>query len=121
MPDLTILERAVAGVGREVRIRRAEFYGLRGLFLGALAALVPLVLRDSLGMVGLAWAAACFAVGAVAGAVTGLLMRLPATEAALAGLSGLKMATTILNRALFRSHQRQLFRCLPQVALTTML
>jgi len=82
MPDLTILERAVAGVGREVRIRRAEFYGLRGLFLGALAALVPLVLRDSLGVVGFAWAAACLAVGAIAGAVTGLLMRLPATEAA---------------------------------------
>ncbi len=49
MPDLTILQRAVADVSRQIRVRRAEFYGLRGLFGGALAALLPLVLRDSLG------------------------------------------------------------------------
>ncbi len=82
MPDLTILERAVAGVVRQVRMRRAEFYGLRGLFLGALAALVPLVLRDSLGIAGFAWAGACLGVGAVAGAVAGFLIPVPAEEAA---------------------------------------
>ena len=48
MPDLTILQRAVADVSWQIRVRRAEFYGLRGLFGGAVVALLPLVLRDSL-------------------------------------------------------------------------
>ena len=59
MPDLTILQRAVADVCRQIRVRRAESYGLRGLFGGALAALLPLVLRDSLGWSGFLWAGAC--------------------------------------------------------------
>ena len=82
MPDLTILKAAVADVSRQIRVRRAEFYGLRGLFGGALVALLPLVLRDSLGWSGFLWAGVCLAAGAVAGAVTGLLMPLPAGEAA---------------------------------------
>ena len=67
MPDLTILQRAVADVSRQIRVRRAEFYGLRGLFGGSLAALLPLVLRDSLGWSGFLWAGGCLAVGAVVG------------------------------------------------------
>jgi hypothetical protein len=82
MPDLTILQRAVADVSRQIRVRRAEFYGLRGLFGGALAALLPLVLRDSLGWSGILWAGGCLAVGAVVGAVAGFLMALPPGEAA---------------------------------------
>ena len=82
MPDLTILQRAVADVSRQIRVRRAEFYGLRGLFGGSLAALLPLVLRDSLGWSGFLWAGGCLAVGAVVGAVTGYLMPLPPGEAA---------------------------------------
>jgi hypothetical protein len=82
MPDLTILQRAVADVSRQIRLRRAEFYGLRGLFGGAVVALLPLVLRDSLGWTGFLWAGVCLAAGALAGAVTGYLMRLPAGEAA---------------------------------------
>ena len=82
MPDLTILKVAVADVSRQIRVRRAEFYGLRGLFGGALVALLPLVLRDSLGWSGFLWAGVCLAAGALAGAVTGFLMPLPAGEAA---------------------------------------
>ena len=82
MPDLTILQRAVADVSRQIRVRRAEFYGLRGLFGGALAALLPLVLRDSLGWSGFLWAGGCLTVGAIVGAVAGYLMPLPSGEAA---------------------------------------
>ena len=82
MPDLTILKVAVADVSRQIRVRRAEFYGLRGLFGGALVALLPLVLRDSLGWSAFLWAGVCLAAGALAGAVTGFLMPLPAGEAA---------------------------------------
>jgi len=82
MPDLTILKVAVAEVSKQIRMRRAEFYGLRGLFGGALAALLPLVLRDSLGWSGFLWAGVCLAAGALAGAATGYFMRIPAGEAA---------------------------------------
>ena len=54
MPDPIILDRLVSEVGRQIRLRRAEFYGLRGLFAGAVLALVPLVLRELLGPLGLA-------------------------------------------------------------------
>jgi hypothetical protein len=82
MPDLTILKAAVADVSKQIRVRRAEFYGLRGLFGGAFVALLPLILRDSLGWSGFLWAGVCLAGGALAGAVTGFLMPLPAGEAA---------------------------------------
>ena len=80
MPDLTILQRAVADVSRQIRLRRAEFYGLRGLFGGSLCALLPLVLRDSLGWQSFLWAGVCLAVGALAGAGIGFFMRLPAEK-----------------------------------------
>jgi hypothetical protein len=38
MPDPKVLERLVQQVMREVRMRRAEFWALRGLFAGAMAA-----------------------------------------------------------------------------------
>src|SRR5262249_51308128 len=82
MPDLTILQRAVADVSRQIRMRRAEFYGLRGLFGGSLCALLPLILRDSFGWLSFVWAGACLAVGALVGAAVGFFMRLPAGEAA---------------------------------------
>jgi hypothetical protein len=49
MPGPTVIERLVADVVRQIRLRRAEFYGLRGLLWGAVAAVVPLVLKESLG------------------------------------------------------------------------
>src|SRR5262249_13802252 len=79
---LTILQRAVADVSRQIRMRRAEFYGLRGLFGGSLCALLPLILRDSFGWLSFVWAGACLAVGALVGAAVGFFMRLPAGEAA---------------------------------------
>src|SRR6266436_4788245 len=82
MPDLTILQRAVADVSRQIRVRRAEFYGLRGLFGGSLCALLPLVLRDSLGWQSFVWAGVCLGAGALAGAGIGFSMKLPAGEAA---------------------------------------
>ena len=50
MPGPTVIERLVADVARQIRLRRAEFYGLRGLFWGALAAVVPLVVKESFGL-----------------------------------------------------------------------
>ncbi len=50
MPGPTVIERLVADVARQIRLRRAEFYGLRGLLWGSVAAVVPLVLKESLGI-----------------------------------------------------------------------
>jgi hypothetical protein len=82
MADPIALERLVSDVARQVRLRRAEFYGLRGLFWGALAALLPLLLRESLGALGLLGAGGLLVVGAAAGALYGALLRLPPGEAA---------------------------------------
>ncbi|MBI2543865.1 MAG: hypothetical protein HYW16_01335 [Candidatus Rokubacteria bacterium] len=49
MADSGVLERLVAQVGWQIRRRRAEFYGLRGLFFGALLGLVPLLLKTAVG------------------------------------------------------------------------
>jgi hypothetical protein len=82
MPDPSTLHRLVQQITREVRLRRAEFWGLRGLFFGALAAAVPLVLRERLGVVGLVAAGALLLIGAVAGALVGYLRRIGPGEAA---------------------------------------
>jgi hypothetical protein len=50
MPGPTVIERLVADVARQIRLRRAEFYGLRGLLWGSVAAVVPLVLKEPLGL-----------------------------------------------------------------------
>src|SRR5262245_48105040 len=82
MPDPIVLDRLVSEVARQVRFRRAEFYGLRGLFVGALLALVPLVLREILGPLGLIAAGALLFGGFAVGAAYGLLLKLPATDVA---------------------------------------
>jgi hypothetical protein len=82
MAGPTVIERLVADVGRQIRLRRAEFYGLRGLFWGAVAAVVPLLLKESLGVWGYLAAAVLLIAGASAGALRGFLMRLPSSEAA---------------------------------------
>src|SRR5437016_2816308 len=82
MADPIVLERLVSDVARQIRWRRAEYYGLRGLFLGALAALVPLVFRAVLGPVGLGAAGLLVALAALAGAAYGLALRVPRAEAA---------------------------------------
>ena len=82
MPGPAVLEQLVSGVARQIRLRRAEYYGLRGLFVGALAALLPLCLRELLGPLGLGVAGALLVAGSVAGIVYGFCLRLPPGEAA---------------------------------------
>jgi len=82
MSDPTVIQRLVADVARQIRLRRAEFYGLRGLFWGAVAAVVPLLLKETLGPWGYALAGLLLLAGAAAGAAWGLLLSLPPAEAA---------------------------------------
>jgi hypothetical protein len=82
MPGPTVIERLVAEVSRQIRLRRAEFYGLRGLLWGAVAAVVPLVLKESLGVWSFVSAAILVLAGAGAGVAWGLLLKLPRAEAA---------------------------------------
>src|SRR2546428_223754 len=48
MADPAGLDRLVHRVAAEVRLRRAEYYGLRGLFWGALLAALPLLAKSAL-------------------------------------------------------------------------
>ena len=82
MSDPTVIQRLVADVARQIRLRRAEFYGLRGLFWGAVAAVVPLLLKETLGPWSYALAGLLLLAGAAAGAAWGLLLSLPPAEAA---------------------------------------
>jgi hypothetical protein len=82
MSDPGVIDRLVADVARQIRLRRAEFYGLRGLLWGAVAAMVPLLLKESVGGWGFASAAILLALGAGAGALWGFFLALPRAEAA---------------------------------------
>jgi hypothetical protein len=82
VPHPDALDRLVREISTQVRWRRAEHYGLRGLFLGAAAAVVPLLLRSVLGPWALALAVALVAAGAMAGALVGLLKRIAPADAA---------------------------------------
>ena len=82
MPGLTVIERLVANVARQIRLRRAEFYGLRGLLWGSVAAVVPLVLKEPLGLWSYVGAAILLLAGAGAGALRGFLLKLPQAEVA---------------------------------------
>ncbi|MCI0547979.1 MAG: DUF4175 domain-containing protein [Candidatus Rokubacteria bacterium] len=82
MADSAILERLVTHVARQVRRRRAEFYGLRGLFVGAVAAAIPLLFREALGNLSVVIAGALLVAGAGTGALVGALLRVPRHEAA---------------------------------------
>jgi hypothetical protein len=76
------LDRLVREVASQVRWRRAEHYGLRGLFWGAAAAVVPLFARTLLGPWGIPIAVALAAGGALAGLVWGLAKRIDTADAA---------------------------------------
>jgi hypothetical protein len=82
MPDPKALERLVRQVMHEVRLRRAEFWALRGLFVGALAAAVPLIFRESLGTLSFVAAGGLLVLGALAGAIAGYVRRVTVAEAA---------------------------------------
>ncbi|MBI2152449.1 MAG: hypothetical protein HYU24_01925 [Candidatus Rokubacteria bacterium] len=82
MADSGVLERLVAQVGWQIRRRRAEFYGLRGLFFGALLGLVPLLLKTAVGSAAPLIALGLALVGALAGALRGIGLPLPPLDAA---------------------------------------
>lgn len=82
MPDPTVLERLIADVARQIRLRRAEFYGLRGVLWGAVAAVLPLVFKEPLGLLSFVGAGVLLVTGAAAGVLWGLLLKLPPSEAA---------------------------------------
>jgi hypothetical protein len=82
MADADELQRLVQDVAREVRWRRVEFWALRGLFVGALAAALPLVFRERLGTMGVLAAIALLVAGALIGALVGACRRVPLTDAA---------------------------------------
>src|SRR5258705_4204197 len=82
MPGPTVVERLIADVARQIRLRRAEFYGLRGLLWGSVAAVVPVVLKESLGLWSYVGAGILLLAGAGAGALYGFLLKLPQAEVA---------------------------------------
>ena len=82
MPDPQILERLVRQVMREVRLRRAEYWALRGLFAGAIVGALPLIFRESLGTVAFAAAGGLLLLGALAGALGGYLRSVTLADAA---------------------------------------
>src|SRR5262245_53347542 len=76
------LDRLVQQVASQVRWRRVEHYGLRGSFYGALAAVVVLIFKESLGAAALPVAGGVFVGGVLAGALVGLFKRVPVADAA---------------------------------------
>ena len=76
------LDRLVTQVVAQVRWRRAEHYGLRGLFYGALVAVVLLVVRTALGRGALQAAVAAGLLGLVGGALYGFTRRVSVPDAA---------------------------------------
>lgn len=82
MTETAALERLVSSVVRQLRRRRGEYYGLRGAFFGALAGCVLLLGKGALGTPAPLFALALIALGAGAGALTGVLLRISTAEAA---------------------------------------
>ena len=82
MPDRIELERLVSDVARQVRLRRAEFYGVRGVLVGSVAAVLPLLFREGLGPLAFLAAPALLLIGAAAGALYGALLKVPPAEVA---------------------------------------
>src|SRR5213080_3098741 len=69
------IEVLVRRVAREVRVRRAEHWGLRGAFWGALVAAAVLVFKAALGLAALAVAPSLVALSAIAGTTYGFTKR----------------------------------------------
>ena len=76
------IEVLVRRVAREVRVRRAEHWGLRGAFCGALVAVVVLVFKAVLGLTALAAAPALVVLGAIAGTSYGFAKRVDLRDTA---------------------------------------
>jgi len=82
MIDPVRLDRLVRRVSRQVRRRRLEFYGLKGAFYGAVAAVLPLLAKGVVGPAAPAVAALLVVLGAAAGAVFGLALAAPGSDVA---------------------------------------
>jgi hypothetical protein len=82
MPQVDVLDRLVSAVSSQVRWRRAEHYGLRAAFYGALVAVAVLFFKAPLGGVALVVAVAVVGAAALAGGVAGFVRRVPPEEAA---------------------------------------
>lgn len=76
------LDRLVSQVVTQVRWRRAEHYGLRGAFYGALTAVALLVFKTALGRGALVAAVAAYIVGILGGALYGFTRRVIVADAA---------------------------------------
>jgi hypothetical protein len=76
------LDRLVAQVVAQVRWRRAEHYGLRGMFYGALAAVIPFLAKTAIGRWTPLVALAAVVAGALAGALYGFTRGVAGADAA---------------------------------------
>ena len=82
MTDPGALDRLVQRITMQVRWRRAEYHALRGLFYGAVLAVLLLAVKTPLGFWALPSAGAVVLLGVVGGALWGFFQRVPATDAA---------------------------------------
>ena len=82
MMDSGVLGRLLGQVGWQIRRRRAEFYGLRGVFYGAILALVPLVLKEAFGSLAPFLALGLLLLGGAATAAFGFWLRLSPADVA---------------------------------------
>jgi hypothetical protein len=77
-----VLARLAERVSRQVRWRRAEHHALRGLFYGAVAAVLVLALKSAFGALALPLAGGLALLGLLAGGAWGFVQRVPAGDAA---------------------------------------
>ena len=82
MTNAQALDRLVQRISTQVRWRRAEYHALRGLFYGAVGAVLLLAVKTPLGFWALPAAGGFVLLGLVAGALWGFLQRVPAADAA---------------------------------------
>jgi hypothetical protein len=80
--SLEALDRLVRQVASQVRWRRAEYYGLRGGFYGALAGMIVLIFKQALGPAAIMGAIGTVLLGVLVGVVIGLTRRVPVADAA---------------------------------------
>ena len=82
MTDGRALDQLVQRIVTQVRWRRAEYHALRGLFYGAVGAVLVLAVKTPLGFWALPVAGGLVLLGLVGGAVWGFCQRVPAIDAA---------------------------------------
>jgi hypothetical protein len=82
MGQAEVLERLVRRVSTQVRWRRAEYHAWRGLFYGAVGAVLVLVVKAPLGAWALPLAIGLVLLGPLAGGLRGLGQRIPRRDAA---------------------------------------